>query len=886
MSRLRDLWDRARALGRRETLEREMDEELQFHLDMSVERYVRRGFSREEARRRAMITFGGVERHKEAARSELWSRWLEDLGQDARYAMRTLRHSPRFTIAVLSTLALGMGLTSATFSVVEAVILRPLPYPNPERLVFLGWDYGEKEPKMITALTGYQVAYAREHSKALDGLTTYVPVERDYGEPSEGRTVAGLSVSEDFFRVLGVAPALGRAFSAEENARGEPLVVLGHGFWQRELGGDASVIGRAVRIGTTARTVVGVMPAAFQFPPSPAHIDVLLPLGFTPSAKDEGHNYEALGRIRAAWSRQAVDADLAAVVRSLRTEHPELVESERTRMPQLSFQDAYVGPLAKTLWMLFGAAVFVLLIGCANAANLLLARAVRREREMVLRVALGAERGRVVRLLLMEGIMLSAIACIVGVTLASWGLDTFLALSPRELPTAGAIELNTRVLLLSLGIVAMTGVAFGLAAAIPTMRRDLASVLGQRVAVSSGRARPLDVLVIAETAFAVVLLAGAGLLIASFDNLRTLNPGFSADSVIVTSFGRMPAAYKDSERLYAFQQQLFDEVRRIRGISVVAAATANPLERGQNFPVAIEGRPSQDEGSVEWRAISPGYLDALRVPLRAGRGFTESDVIGGPRVAIVNEAFAKHHFPNESAIGKRVQIGRWKGEWMTPYFASNGTVEIVGVAGDMRERRLDREARRTVLVPLAQWSDALNGRPRLVVRAGASPNVATSIAAAVRSIDASVPRPTFELLSDRLRASIGDQRFQTTTVTLFAATALLLTAIGIFSVLSYTVHQRSREIGVRLALGAQRSSLVRLVVGRGMLLAGAGTGIGVAIALFSSRILSQMLFGVGPKDTGVFGSVIAVLLGVALLAAWLPARRATRIDPVVALRTE
>ena len=297
MNRLRDLWNRARAIGRRHDLEREMDEELRFHLDMSVERYVSRGFSREEARRRAMISFGGLERHKEAARSQLWSRWLEDVGQDARYAMRTLRHSPRFTIAVLSTLALGMGLTSATFSVVEAVILRPLPYPDPDRLVFLGWDYGEKEPKMITALTGYQVVYAREHSKALDGLTTYVPVERDYGEPSEGRRVTGLSVSEDFFRVLGVAPALGRPFSAGENARGEPLVVLGHGFWQRELGGDSSVIGRAVRIGTMSRTVVGVMPADFQFPPSPAHINVLLPLGFTPSIKDEGHNYEALGTV-------------------------------------------------------------------------------------------------------------------------------------------------------------------------------------------------------------------------------------------------------------------------------------------------------------------------------------------------------------------------------------------------------------------------------------------------------------------------------------------------------------------------------------------------------------------------------------------------------------
>ena len=886
MNRLRDLWDRVRAIGRRDDLEREMDEELQFHLDMSIERFVSRGVSRDEARRRAMISFGGVERHKEGARSELWSRWLEDLGQDVRYAMRALRHNLRFTIAVLSTLALGMGLTSATFSVVEAVILRPLPYPNPERLVFLGWDYGEKEPKMITSLTGYQVAYTREHSKALDGLTTYVPVERDYGEPSEGRTVAALSVSEDFFRVLGVAPALGRAFNAEENARGDALVVLGHGFWQRELGGDSSVIGRGIRIGTTSRTVVGVMPADFQFPPAPAHINVLLPLGFAPSIKDEGHNFEALGRVRAGWTRQAVGADLATVVRSLRAEHPELVESERARMPQLSFQDAYVGNLQRTLWMVFGAAVFVLLIGCANAANLLLARAVRREREMVMRVALGAGQGRINRLLVIEGITLSAIACLVGVAIASWVLDAFMALSPRELPRTGVIELNTRVLLFSLGIVVLTGVAFGLTAAIPSMRRDLASVLGQRGDVASGRARPLDVLVIAETAFAVVLLAGAGLLIASFENLRTVNPGFSADSVIIASFGRMPATYSDSDQLYAFQQQLLDDVRRLPGIAAVAAATSNPLERGQNFPVAIEGRPSQDEGSVEWRATSPGYLDALRVPLRAGRGFTDSDITGGPRVAIVNEAFAKHHFPSESRLGHRVLIGRWEGEWMTPYFASNGTVEIVGVAGDIRERRLDQEARRTVLVPLAQWSDALNGRPRLVVRADALANVTTSIAAAVRSIDASVPRPSFVFLADRLRASIGDQRFQTTTVTLFAATALLLTAIGIFSVLSYTVHQRSREIGVRLALGAQRSSLVRFVVGRGVVLVGAGTGIGVTIALLASRILSQMLFGVGPTDARVFGSVIVVLLGVALLAAWLPARRATRIDPIIALRTD
>ena len=881
MTPIRDLWTRLREWRDRAGVEREMDEELRFHVDMATRRYIERGLPEREARRLALRDFGGIERHKEEARDRRPTQWLEQAAQDLRYAGRTIRRSPGFASAVILTLALGMGAVTAIFSVVNGVLLRPLPFPDPDRLVYLGWDWGTGG--VANSLTGYQLEYVRRHSRAVEGVATYRTLESDVGDPALFRMARGLRVSEDFFRVAGVAPVHGRAFTdAENRPGGEAVAIVSDAFWRRELGGDPAVVGSTLRLGGGTPTVVGVMPPRFRFPGAPEYTDVLLPLRLEPNPRDEGHNYEAFTRLRAGWSRDAAERELESVMQRMRTEHPELFGNPREGIGLLGFNDMYVGELGRTLWMLLAAVGCVLLISCANAANLLLARAVAREREIVVRAALGAGRGRILRQLLIEGIALSIVAGVVGTVVGGWSLSALLSLVPRSLPRADEIGLDIRVLALTAGIIAVTGIMFGLVAALPTSRLDLASSLRERARGGAHRGGLRELLVIAETAFAIVLLAGAGLFIASFARLRGVDPGFSTQSVVAVRYGRMPREFSE-ERRSAFDRALLERVRAIPGVEAAGGVSNFPLERGMNIPVAIEGRPAAAEGDVEWRAMTPGYLDALEVPLRGGRGFTEGDRGGAPRVAIVNEAFARHFFPNEDPIGQRVEIGKWKGEWLSPGFA--GAAEIVGVVADVRELGLDRLPKRTVIVPVAQWPGGI-GQTGLVARTSQPSLLEREVAGIVRSIDATVAAPSVEQLSSIVGASIREQRFQMVLLSVFAASALVLTAIGVFAVLSYSVRDRAREIGVRIALGAQAGSVIRLVVGRGLLLVGIGSAIGLAVALLASRLLDAMLYDVTPTDPVVLISAVGLLLAIALVAAWIPARRAALVDPLAALRAE
>ncbi len=881
MTPIGELWTRMRAWRHRPDVEREMDEELRFHVDMATKRNIERGLTAREARRLALRDFGGIERHKEEVRETRPTLWLDQAAQDLRYAGRTLRRSPGFASAVILTLALGMGAVTAIFSVVNGVLLRPLPFPDPDRIVYLGWYWGTGTP--INSLTGYQLEYVRRHSQAVEGVATYRTFESEIGDPALFRVAQGLRVSEDFFRVVGITPVRGRAFTDDESRPGgDAVAVVSDAFWRRELGGDASAVGSTLRLGDATPTVVGIMPQSFRFPGAPENTDVLLPFRFVPNPRDEGHNYEAFTRLGAGWSRDAAERELEGVIRTMRTEHPELFGNPNEGIRLLSFSQMYVRELGRTLWVLLAAVGCVLLISCANAANLLLARAVAREREIVVRAALGAGRGRILRQLLIEGIALSIIAGVVGTVVGGWSLSALLSLVPRSLPRGDEIGLDIRVVALTAGMITVTGIVFGLVAALPTSRLDLAASLRDRMRGGANRGRLRETLVIAETAFAIVLLAGAGLFIASFARLRGVDPGFSTESAVAVRFGRMPRDYGE-ERRGVFERGLLERIRGLPGVEAVGGTSSFPLERGVNIPVAIEGRPDNAEGDVEWRATTAGYLDALEVPLLRGRAFTESDRVGAPRVAIVNEAFVQRFFPDENPLGQRVEIGKYKERWIAPGF--EGGVEIIGVVGDVRDIQLDRAPKRTVIVPLAQWPGMID-QAGLVVRTSQPSLLEREIAGIVRTIDAAVPTPAVEELSSIVGASIREERFQMVLLTVFAGSALLLTAIGVFAVLSYTVRDRAREIGVRIALGAQPGSVVRLVVGRGLLLVGIGAAIGLAVALLASRLLVAMLYDVAPTDPVVLVSAVGLLIAIALIAAWIPARRAAGVDPLVALRTE
>jgi putative ABC transport system permease protein len=863
--------------------EREMDEEMRFHLEMATRRNIERGMATHEARRQALATFGGLTHHQEAALEAVPGHWIDELRQDSRYAVRSLRRNPGFAASVVLTLALGIGANTAIFSVVNGVLLRPLPVRDPEELTYVGWTFGKGDE--IGALSGFKIDYLRRHATAFAGVTSFRTSERNLGSGQSVRSVRGLRVAPEFFDVIGASPAIGRRFAGEEERPGGPaVVVLSDALWRAAFAADRGVIGKQIRLDDSSYTVVGVTSPSFRVPgESPEDVDFIVPLQLAVDPGEKGNNYIAMARLKSDRTSEQAAADLASVGRTFKSEHPGLASAdEGYRLT--AFEELYVGGLKRLLFILLGAVTFVLLISAANAANLLLARATVREREIVVRTALGAGRGRIVRQLLSEGIVLSVISGAVGLMLGVWGVRALLALMPSQLPRADEIGLDYRVLAFVATIVALTGLVFGLAAAMPTTRLNLASALGERVRGSPGRQRSRDFLVLSETAFAIVLLAGAGLLLSSFAKLRGVDPGFTAEHVTAVRFGRMPAGYQTMDAIWQFERQLIDRLSPLPGVQSVAGLPNFPLERGWNMPVALAGVAESGDGGVEFRWVTPAYFETLRIPIVQGRAFSSNDDRKAPRVAIVNESMARKFFSGGSALGRQIEVGRYKDQWIGKEF--EGTVEIVGIARDVREMQLGRPPKRTVYVPMAQAQDRMAASPLLIIRAASGTALQRAVDDAVRGIDPRVAPPTLQPMPAIVGASIAEQRFQTTLLTLFAATALVLTAIGIFGVVSYGVQQRVREIGVRVALGASTGEVLRLIVGRSLKFVAGGALVGVAGALGLTRFMSSFLYEVKSTDPLTFSLAVATLLGVAFVASYLPARRAARIDPVVALRLE
>lgn len=875
---LRAWWTRLRgSLHRGDVLERDMDQEKRFHLDMATRRNVVRGMTAGEAARQAKLAFGSAEAFREDAREEHRARLAESLAADIRYAFRGLRRSPSFTVAAVLTVAIGIGSSTAIFTVANAVLLRPMPIPRPHDVAYVGWVW--RKGGDIPALSAFQYEFVRDHSRALEAVATYATDELPLGDASASQPLRGLRVNGDFFGVIGIPPSLGRAFDARE-LQTDAVVILGDAVWRARFGADTGILGRQIHLDGEARTVVGILPPEFRFPPAPLNTDFLVPLLVRANPADEGHNSEVIGRFREGTPAAARDADVQALTDAFRAAHPALAPVG-DRFKLFTHTEANVASAVRhTLWVLLGAVTLVLLIACANTATLLVARACGRQREIAVRASLGAGRARILQQLITEGLVLSGVAATVGVLLSIVAVRGFVALSPGVLPAGVDIGIDARVLAFAIAASAVTGLLFGLVAGVPAVRTRLYSGLlaGARGASARGT-RVGEALVFFQTAIAVILLAGATLLAASFVRLIRVDPGFEAGSVIAVRLGRLPPEY-DTARRAALVDRLLARTQTLPGVERVATAPNLPLERGMNFPVDVPEQPERAMGAVELRHVSPDYLATLGVPLRGGRDFDERDASGTEPVAIVNEAFARYFWDGMAGTGRTIRIGHFKDRWRVGPAARRET-RVIGVAADIHEIGLDRPARPTVLIPQTHGS----GRTPILLVRGAAPAIMDALRNAVLAEE---PRlvPTVELLSSVVSRSIAAPRFRTLLVGSFSAFALLLAGIGIYGVIASVVQQRQREIGIRLALGATRAHISTAVVRRCLVNVAAGAGVGLVGFLAARQVLESWLFGVTPGDPRVLATAIAILAAVALLASWIPARRAARIDPVIALRLE
>jgi predicted permease len=870
---------RWRGLLRKSSVEREMEEELRFHVRMREEENVRRGMTPEEARREAARSFGNWARVREACRDVKGGGMVDTLIQDVTFGARMLRKNLGFTLVAVVTLALGIGANTAIFSVVNAVVFRALPYPHPERIVSAHWRWGRGESDSVSAT---EYAFWRERSRSFEEAAGVSSGGAGFNLTGgvEPQRVQGLRVTEGFFRVLGVQPALGRGFVPEEDRpQGPCAAVITDGLWRGAFGGDLSVVGRQVQLNGQACAVVGVMPAGFQYQ---TPVDVLTPSQLRVDPHDQGHNTEMIARLKPGVTIEQAQGEMDANLQPFREAYPNHAHNGERGIRLVPYREAIVGDVSGTLLILFGAVGFVLLIACANVANLLLARASSRGGEMAVRVALGAGRLRLVRQLMTENLLLSLLGGAAGLALALWGVPALLALSPAGLPRADEIRLDAHAMSFAALASCMTSVLFGVTPALQATRLDV----NRSLKASAGRAgagrvsrRVRSLLVVAEVALSLVLLVGAGLLVVSFGKLRGVSLGFDPENLTTLQVSLNSAKYRTTAQAWELQRRVAERIRALPGVTAVATIPSLPLERGLNMNPVVEGRGGKDSMSAEARAVSPDYFRAMGVPLREGRAFSDGDTAEAQPVAIVNEAFARRFWHDGEPVGQFLTLE--DKEW-----------QVVGVAADIKEMGLARGVKETFYVPTQQMPDGLTrmlNRGFLtswLVRTSAPVELNAQLRAAIRETDAELPVARIRPMTAVVSSSIATQLFVTTLMTAFAGLALALTAVGLYGVLSYQVSTRTQEIGIRMALGAQARDVVRLVVGQGLRLTLVGVVLGLAGALALTRVISGLLFNVSATDPLTFAAVSLLLVAVALAACFIPARRATRVDPLDALRHE
>lgn len=816
---------------------------------------------------------------------------METLIQDLRYGFRMLTKSPGFTAVAVLTLALGIGANSSIFSLINAVLLRPLPFKEPERLVVI-WERRASSNDANLPISAHEFVAWREQARSFENLAIIQPSGFNLTGAGDPAAISAAMVSADCFAVLAVPPRLGRTFlPGEDQAGGNNIVVVSEGLWKRRFGSDPDIVGKTISLNDQSYTVIGVMPSVDFIP------DVCLPINLPSEAQKVGkHGHQVIGRLKPGVTLGQAQVELAGIAHQLEQQYPNNNVGHEVQV--VSLHENTVGDVRRALLVLFVAVGFVLLIACANVANLLLTRTATRQKEIAIRTALGAPRLRLIRQLLTESCLLAAMGGGAGLLLALWIIDLLPKIETVNIPRLEQVKVDGTVLAATIGLSLLTGIMTGLAPAFRSSMPNLNQTLndGTRSSAGRGRRRVGSVLVVLEVALALVLLIGGGLMVKSFVRLVNVDPGFDPHNVLRVELSLPGKRYPRPEQSKAFFEQLIERIKVLPGVEVAGATTQTPLGPGDNWSFfSIEGRPPAPPGQASnaaMRSVTNDYFRAMRVPLRKGRFFTDADArialpvmrwfdqqpypehYNDPQAApalIINETMARMFFPNEEPLGQRIRIV--SSPWLT----------ITGVVGDVRHSGLDRRPNPEMYLSNLQEP---KGSLAVMVRTSSDPSMlASAVREQVTALDQSLPM-SITTMDQVFAESVGGPRFNMLLLGVFAALALGLAVVGVFGVINYSVAQRTREIGVRIALGAKRGDIFKLVVGQGMILALAGVAIGLGGALALTRLISKLLYGVTPTDPVTFLGVSVVLTSVALLASYIPARRAMKVDPMIALRCE
>ena len=856
----------------------DVNDELAFHIARKVDELVRQGMSPAEARAEATRTFGEDvrdelerltrTRHGRTRRSE----WLRDLVYDFRHSARGMRRSWAFTLVALLTLSLGIGATTATFSIVNGVLLRALPYPGADRLVRL-WERTERSNRIQLATPN--LTDMKEQTRTLSHLAGYMGGSTVALGADEPLRTDAYSVTRDFFGVFGVKPYMGRVPSPEEAVANGPRVALvSYEFWERHLGATREIERRSLDIFGTRYQVIGVMPPGFAYP---AGAEVWMAREFDAGASRTSHNWQAVGRLRTDATVELARGELDGLMRGFAAQYGSAMNGIGVTVMPLA--RSLTGEIRRPLTLLFGAVAFVLLVACVNLASANLARGESRRQEMAVRAALGAGRWRLARQLLAENLLLSAFGGVVALALGYAFTRGLLLIAPSNLPRVEEVRLDGRVAIFTLAISTLTGLLIGMLPAVQVARSALRDAIGAggRAAIGGDGQGSRRVLIGAEVALVVMLLVGAGLTVRSFRTLMQRNPGFDPTNVLTAQVDPPASKYDDSTRAIALFDQLIAQARSLPSVQSVGMISILPLDSWSiNGGFDIDGRATR--GNASYRVIGGDYFKAMSVAVKRGRLFQDSDRSGSPHVAIVNETAAARLWPGEDPLGQRIRysgMDRHRDEWMT----------VVGMVDDVNQLGLAAPVEAETYVPYAQRPERMHS-PTIVIKSTADPaQLVTAMRERIRALDSDVPSSItpFETV---VLASVADRRFTMLVLSAFGMFALFLAAVGIYGVLAYTVNRRTREIGVRMALGAERGRVMRMVLRDGMQAVVPGIAVGIVGALFLSRLIVGLLYGVAPSDPMTFGTVVAVLAIVTLAASLVPARRATRVDPMVAIRAQ